>query len=352
MDMSFGEFLALNRRKAGLTQRSLAEKLFVSESTVSKWEQNRANPDITVLPRLSELLGVSEHELITASIDNVQRENNIKAKHWNMLSAAWNFFFMLSYGITLFVCFICDLASGGGLTWFWIVLAALLLSASFTTLPRYVKTHRLLLLSTAPLLSLLILLGVCCIYTGGDWFWVASLPVTAVFVSVLFPIYVKMYPAPAFLKRHRQLFALLAGTALFMLLMLVIEHYSLEHGYSERPWALGVAFPLFAVGASLSFVMVLIFKYTKISAFIKTSCVLGLSSLAFLLVNPFVEFLLLNNFGTSNGQSTYLPNFGIWSGDYLNNNIIFIIFLSLICLAAVFLGMGIFCPVRSSNRKK
>lgn len=82
MENNFGEFLKQKRQEKKLTQKDLAKKLFVSESAVSKWENNTAHPDITLLPSLSEMLGVSEHELITACIDKQSREEKVQAKKW------------------------------------------------------------------------------------------------------------------------------------------------------------------------------------------------------------------------------------------------------------------------------
>ena len=69
MENSFGWFLKQKRQEKNLTQKQLAKILFVTESAVSKWEKDVAHPDITLLPKLSEILGVTEHELITASVD-------------------------------------------------------------------------------------------------------------------------------------------------------------------------------------------------------------------------------------------------------------------------------------------
>ena len=80
MNSNFGNFLKEKRREKKLTQKDLAEKLFVSESAVSKWEKNIAHPDITLLPKLSEILETTEHELITASVDNKLRSEKIQAK--------------------------------------------------------------------------------------------------------------------------------------------------------------------------------------------------------------------------------------------------------------------------------
>ena len=141
MGNSFGEFFKLKRQEKNLTQKQLAKKLFVSESTVSKWEKNAANPDISMLPKLCELLGVSEHELITASVDKKAREEKIQAKKWRTLSFTWSLFFYIAYGVALLPCFICNLAIDKTLSWFWIVLCSLILSFTFTNLPKLIKHY-------------------------------------------------------------------------------------------------------------------------------------------------------------------------------------------------------------------
>ena len=132
MGKTFGEFFKQKRIEKNLTQKQLASQLFVTESTVSKWEKNVAHPDITLLPKLSEILGVTEHELITASVDNKTRNEKVQAKKWRTLSFSWNLFFYIAYGLALIPCFICNLAINKTLSWFWIVLSALILSFTFT----------------------------------------------------------------------------------------------------------------------------------------------------------------------------------------------------------------------------
>lgn len=61
---AFGTFLAELRRSAGFTQRELAEKLFVSDKAVSKWERGLSLPDISLLIPLSNILQVSVTELL------------------------------------------------------------------------------------------------------------------------------------------------------------------------------------------------------------------------------------------------------------------------------------------------
>lgn len=60
-----GEFIASLRKAKKLTQAKLAEKLFVSEKTISKWEKGKGIPDTNLLPKLCEIFEVSIDELLS-----------------------------------------------------------------------------------------------------------------------------------------------------------------------------------------------------------------------------------------------------------------------------------------------
>lgn len=59
-----GTYLASLRKAAGMTQQDVADRLGVSNKTVSKWESGGGFPDIAILPALAELYGVSADELL------------------------------------------------------------------------------------------------------------------------------------------------------------------------------------------------------------------------------------------------------------------------------------------------
>ena len=61
---AFGEFLAAQRKAKGYTQKELAEKLFVSDKAVSKWERALSLPDVSLLIPLADILNVSVTELL------------------------------------------------------------------------------------------------------------------------------------------------------------------------------------------------------------------------------------------------------------------------------------------------
>lgn len=64
MQSSLGKRIQSGRKKIGLTQEQLAEKLNVSGQAVSKWESDISCPDITTLPLLADIIGVSVDELL------------------------------------------------------------------------------------------------------------------------------------------------------------------------------------------------------------------------------------------------------------------------------------------------
>ena len=63
----FGSFLSQMRKKKGLTQKQLADVLFVSDKTISRWECGLGFPDIRTLQALSDVLDVSLLELLNAT---------------------------------------------------------------------------------------------------------------------------------------------------------------------------------------------------------------------------------------------------------------------------------------------
>ena len=61
----FGTFLSQLRREKGMTQKELAERLFLSDKAVSKWERGLSLPDIALLQPLADLFEVTITELLS-----------------------------------------------------------------------------------------------------------------------------------------------------------------------------------------------------------------------------------------------------------------------------------------------
>ena len=64
MEETLGKRIVQNRKRLGLTQDALAEKLGVTAQAVSKWENDQSCPDITMLPRLAAVFGVTTDALL------------------------------------------------------------------------------------------------------------------------------------------------------------------------------------------------------------------------------------------------------------------------------------------------
>lgn len=61
---TIGSFITALRKANGMTQKDLAEKLNVSDKTISRWERDDGTPDLSVIPVIAEIFGVTCDELL------------------------------------------------------------------------------------------------------------------------------------------------------------------------------------------------------------------------------------------------------------------------------------------------
>lgn len=76
--MSLGNSLFDARKKKGLSQEEVVEKLGVSRQTISKWETEETVPDIYQAKKLAKIYGLSLDELIDTDLDQKEIEEVIK----------------------------------------------------------------------------------------------------------------------------------------------------------------------------------------------------------------------------------------------------------------------------------
>ena len=74
--MKIGDKIKQMRKKAGFTQELLASRLGVSAQSISKWENEVSMPDITLLPLIAEIFGITIDELFDITVE--QRLNRIE----------------------------------------------------------------------------------------------------------------------------------------------------------------------------------------------------------------------------------------------------------------------------------
>lgn len=85
MDLvKIGRYIAGKRRALGLTQAQLAEKLSMSDKSVSKWERGVCLPDVSVYTELCEALGISINEFLAG--EDVGQEDIVKRSEDNLIS--------------------------------------------------------------------------------------------------------------------------------------------------------------------------------------------------------------------------------------------------------------------------
>jgi len=70
-----GKLIRFLRQKQNLTQLALAEKMNVCDKTISKWERGCGAPDISLLPLLSDALGVETEALLKGTLEENDMSN-------------------------------------------------------------------------------------------------------------------------------------------------------------------------------------------------------------------------------------------------------------------------------------
>jgi len=222
---SFGTYIKQKRTEKNYSQKDLAEKLYVSEGAISKWERGVSYPDITLISDICRVLDISERELITASTDTDTRRLKQEARNFRVIRGTWFWVPTISYVVALLICFICNLAVNHTLSWFFIVLTALLCAYSFIpTFTSFFERKKLLVFTITSYLSVCLLLFTCAVYTNGlYWFPVACIGTLMGYILVFGTILLSRTK----LSHFKFVIAFTAVLVLTILLLLCI--YSWRH---------------------------------------------------------------------------------------------------------------------------
>lgn len=87
MDLiKIGKYIADKRKGLGMTQRQLAEKLCMSDKSVSKWERGICLPDVSIYSDLCRILGISINEFIAG--EDITKENIVQKSEENIIGVA------------------------------------------------------------------------------------------------------------------------------------------------------------------------------------------------------------------------------------------------------------------------
>ena len=327
---NFGAYICHCRKALGLTQREFADRLFVTESAVSKWERGLSYPDITLIHDICAVLQVSEHELLTASEDVEARTADTLARKYLRLARNLRLTQYIIYGGTALICLICNLAVFHTLDWFWIVLTAEMLSASLTLVPVLVPRQKGLFTLGAFTLSLELLLLASCLFSGGDWFWL-TLAATLFGLAVPFlPAALRSLPPAGPLARHKVLLCMGADSALLILLLWVSAAWS-GAGWFPLPVLPGVLY-----GIGFAWAMALILRYLPAGRWWKSAGCLALCAALMLTLHPVLDRLCGPSYPGMVHGFGFWADLSNWSDPMVvNENINLIITLCLAAAAAV-----------------
>ena len=280
---SFGAYIRKKRQEAGLTQRQLAEQLFVAESTVSKWERGLSYPDVTLIPEVCRRLGISEHEFFAACDDVKGRAQEKDARAWRRTVLAWWWFFAAGYAAALLTCFICDLAIFHRLDWFWIVLTSLMLAFSFTNLPMLIKRERAVVCMGAASLSLFSLLLACWAYVGDRWI-LGGLAITAACLALPWTVWALW----RFYGKHMAVLTMGTLTLWVFGLLAVIRLFT------GGNWLLGFAFPIAAFCLAYLWLYFAAARWLRVNYLLKAGVFALLTAFATPLGNSFSGWMMPN----------------------------------------------------------
>ena len=327
---TFGSFIKIKRTEKTYSQKDLAEMLFVTEGAVSKWERGVSYPDITLISDICRVLDISEHELITASIDTDTRKMKNEARKFRAVCGTWFWVPTISYGIALVTCFICNLAANHILSWFFVVLTALICAYTFIpTVTCFFESKKLIAFTVSTYLSICLLLFTCAVYTNDlSWFLTACIGILMGYVLLFAPILL----SKTNYSRYR---FIISFTATFALTVLMMIHIRIWQAFMLSNAILMTTYGFVPV---IACAVICVFRF---NAFLKVGICTAVSGITFYCANHVATAL----FGTSS-TSSYQVNFHNWE-QYLNGNVKFIVLISLLFVSAVFFAIGFFRVIRN-----
>lgn len=196
----------------------------------------------------------------TEYVEELKTESNeVVAQHARKQmrkSAVVGMIFSAIYMIPIIVCMIVNIASGHGLSWFFIVLASLMVLASLTIVPLIAYKDKLLWTMGSFVGALVILLATVCIYTRGHWFFIAA-------SSTMFGLGTVFVPISSFkinnsvIKQNKLLYTVAVNTALYIFMMLSIGLSVKNATFWTISFSISVVFFIYICG------MVFAIRYLK-----------------------------------------------------------------------------------------
>ncbi len=221
-----------------------------------------------------QLRAMRQSTEIEASI-GLERESALssQAKFFKRRSAAVGAVLAGVFMLPVLICMIVGLATGG-ISWVLIVLASMLIPASLAAVPLLAPENKALWTLGSFAVSLTLLLAVCCIITGGNWFFTAASAVLFGLSVIFAPFAVRAKPIASRLGSRKGIAALGLDTLLYILMMLCI---GLSGGLSARYY--GLSAMISAPILLWLWALVLTVRCKKLGGLFKAAIILGTTGL-------------------------------------------------------------------------
>lgn len=269
---------------------------------------------------------------------SMEMENGLKAESEEVLRRQAGFFRRKSaligtviagiFMIPVLVCLIVNLACGAALDWFFIVLASLVTAASLIVVPLVVPENKLLWTLGTFTVSLLLLLGVICLYVHGRWFFLVASSTLFGFSVCLLPFAVYTEPVKALLGRRKGLTVMLVATLLFGLMMLSIGLYVKSVGY----WRLAPAISLPAL--AFVWMLFLFIRYARMNGLFKAGVCTALVGVFSFFADCYINLWI--------GIREPMPKFRpfVWELSTIDGNLKWLMLLSCVVVGGVLMVLG------------
>jgi len=295
-----------------------------SKASAEAVEEHLAEcPDCTGL--LEEMNSFNIEETIKQERNDVIKT---QAKYFKRKSAIVGTVIGAVFSLPILICLIVDLVSGSGLSWFFIVLAAMLIPASLIVVPLMAEKNKGLWTIGSFAASLTVLLAVCCIYSGGSWFFTAAFSVIFGLALIFTPFIVRAEPVAKRLGNNKLFTVAAVYTLTFVLMMLSIGLSYGKPGFFRTAAACSLPALVYVWG------LFLLIRLPKWNGYLKAACCIAFSALMYFFSDAPVLMML--------GQEPRLPQFGagFTSASGINDSISWIILISGAVIAAVMAVIG------------
>ena len=202
------------------------------------------------------------------------------------------------FAIPILICLIVDIATGSGLSWFFIVLSAMLIPTSLFVVPLMSSRNKMFNTMVSFTASVILLLGVCRIINGGNWFLVAASAVLFGLTVCFSPFIVCRRPVNKLLKNFKGLTAMAACTITYIIMMVCIGIVTDAPNYFA--YALGISAPCLAI----IWILFLIIRYLHVNGFLKAAISIGIISIFSVFANSIIASIVIRTEAT-NGVVVY-----------------------------------------------